>query len=455
MTAELIISDLDDHTMRPSGSQSAGDTLSIVGGVIGGLAVGAGISATWGTWSDPGGVATAAGTVTALVGTYLCLVALTLSSRLPWLEREVGQDRLIGWHRKIGPWALILVVSHFVLTGVGYAQAAGVSLWDEIGVLVTTYPWMVPATLALAIMVFLGVTAVPAVRRRVAYETWWASHLYFYLAVVLAFGHQLTSGTLFSSHDVLRAIWVGLYVLVAAVIIWSRVGLPLLRSWRHELRIDRVVRESGDLVSVYVRGRNLAQLGAQGGQFFSWRFLTRHWWWQAHPYSLSAGANGSWLRITVKDLGDQSGALTQLCPGTRAIAEGPYGVFTANARRTPRIVAFAAGVGITPIRALLDDVPPSVEVTLVYRIATTDADSVALGDELEAIFSRRGWKLIYLPGPRSTYALSVDYLTGLVPQLQSSDVYVCGPQSFADAIRSASRIAGVPARRIHYEAFSF
>jgi len=118
-------------------------------------------------------------------------------------------------------------------------------------------------------------------------------------------------------------------------------------------------------------------------------------------------------------------------------------------------VAFAAGVGITPIRALLDDVPPSVDVTVVYRVASTDEDSIAMRDELEEIVSRRGWKLIYLPGPRSAYALSVDYLTSLVPQLVSSDVYVCGPQSFADAIRSAARIAGVPPRRVHYEAFAF
>lgn len=455
MTAELIISDLDDHAARRGHNRAAGDTLSIVAGIVGGLAVGAGIAATWGTWATPGGAATATGTITALAGTYLCLVAMVLSSRLPWLEREVGQDRLIGWHRKVGPWALILIVAHFVLTGLGYAQAAGVSLWDEIVTLVTTYPWMVPATLALAIMIFLGLTAIPAVRRLVAYETWWASHLYFYLAVVLAFGHQLTSGTLFSSHELLRVVWISLYVVVAAIIVWSRIGLPLLRSWRHDLRIDRVVREGDDLVSVYISGRNLARLGAQGGQFFSWRFLTRHWWWQAHPYSLSAGANGSWLRITVKNLGDQSGALTQLRPGTRVVAEGPYGVFTAGARRTPRIVAFAAGVGITPIRALLDDVPPSVDVTVVYRVASTDEDSIAMRDELEEIVSRRGWKLIYLPGPRTAYALSVDYLTSLVPQLVSSDVYVCGPQSFADAIRSAARIAGVPPRRVHYEAFAF
>ena len=79
MTAELIISDLDDHAARRGHNRAAGDTLSIVAGIVGGLAVGAGIAATWGTWATPGGAATATGTITALAGTYLCLDCIVLS----------------------------------------------------------------------------------------------------------------------------------------------------------------------------------------------------------------------------------------------------------------------------------------------------------------------------------------------------------------------------------------
>ena len=39
------------------------------------------------------------------------------------------------------------------------------------------------------------------------------------------------------------------------------------------------------------------------------------------------------MRITVKDLGDHSAALAALRPGTRIAFEGPYGAFTADARR--------------------------------------------------------------------------------------------------------------------------
>ena len=77
-------------------------------------------------------------------------------------------------------------------------------------------------------------------------------------------------------------------------------------------------------------------------------------WWASNPYSLSAPADPRMMRFTVKDLGDHSTALARLTPGTRVFAEGPYGTFTGH-RRTQRrkVLLIAAGVGITPLRALV------------------------------------------------------------------------------------------------------
>ncbi len=48
----------------------------------------------------------------ALVGTYLSIVGIFLVARIPIVERGVGHDRLVTWHRKLGPWSLYLVGSH-------------------------------------------------------------------------------------------------------------------------------------------------------------------------------------------------------------------------------------------------------------------------------------------------------------------------------------------------------
>jgi len=47
--------------------------------------------------------------LTALVGTYFAVVGMFLIARIPWVERGVGHDRLVTWHRKLGPWSLYAI----------------------------------------------------------------------------------------------------------------------------------------------------------------------------------------------------------------------------------------------------------------------------------------------------------------------------------------------------------
>ena len=65
-----------------------------------------------------------------------------------------------------------------------------------------------------------------------------------------------------------------------------RLGVPLVRSLRHRLHVTRVMEEAPGVVSIEIGGVRLDRLGARAGQFFTWRFLTRDHWWEAHPFSL-------------------------------------------------------------------------------------------------------------------------------------------------------------------------
>ena len=48
----------------------------------------------------------------ALTGTFFAVVGIFLIARIPWVERGVGHDRLVTWHRKLGPWSLYLIGIH-------------------------------------------------------------------------------------------------------------------------------------------------------------------------------------------------------------------------------------------------------------------------------------------------------------------------------------------------------
>jgi predicted ferric reductase len=419
-----------------------------------GVTLALGVSAeSAGSLAAPGGVLTFLGRLAGLLAAYAMLMVVLLIARVPAIERSIGQDRLVRWHRRLGPWPLYLVAVHAVLITLGYAHAANSGFLAEVGTLLWSYPGVLAATAASVLLVMAGVTSYRRARRRMAYETWWAVHLYTYLALGLAFSHQVSTGASFFGHPLASLWWTSLWVGAAALVLVCRVVLPIARSLRHQLRVEEVRREADGVVSVVLRGKDLEHLPIQGGQFLQWRFLKRGMWWQAHPYSLSALPRPPYLRVTVKDLGDHSGWLSRVTPGTRVAIEGPYGTFTRPEERVAEVALVGAGVGITPLVALLEDLPTSTDVVVITR--ASGESQLIHRDELARLVALRGGRLHELVGSRDATDLGHGGLLRLIPDLAGRELYVCGPDGFADAVVKAARRSGTPRRRIHCESFAF
>jgi predicted ferric reductase len=428
--------------------------LGVVAGLGLGVTVALAVSAeTAGSLSAPGGIATALGRLAGLLAAYAMVVVVVLVARVPPLERAVGQDRLVRWHRTLGPWPLYLLFAHAVLITVGYARAANDGLLHQFGQLLLTYTGVLAATAGAVLLLAAGITSYRLARRRMAYETWWSVHLYTYLALFFAFSHQVDTGASFVGHPTARFWWTGLWVGTLALVLAARIGLPVWRSLRHRVRVVGVTPEGPGVVSLVLRGRHLDRLPIAGGQFLQWRFLRPGLWWQAHPYSLSAAPAGDLLRITVKDLGDHSAGLAAIAPGTPVAIEGPYGVFTADTVRRRRVLLIGAGVGAAPIFALLQELPAEVGVTVILRASS--AEDLVLADNIAAEVRRRDGRLIKLVGPREQVRLDAPALTALIPGLPKHDVYLCGPEALSVALAEELRRARVPEACIRFESFAF
>jgi ferredoxin-NADP reductase len=216
-----------------------------------------------------------------------------------------------------------------------------------------------------------------------------------------------------------------------------------------------VVEEAPGMVSLYIAGRRLPELKVRAGQYFRWRFLTRDAWWQAHPFSLSAAPNHEWLRLTVKMVGDHTRALQDLRSGTRVVAEGPSGVFTADRSVKRSALLIAGGSGIAPIRALLEDLPSGT--ILIYR-ATSPAD-IVFRRELDWLANERRAYVWYVtgrrddPGPRQLF--TPRGMHKLIPDVAERDVFLCGPPGLvAESVRTLRRLR-VRRRQIHVDPFEF
>jgi predicted ferric reductase len=398
---------------------------------------------------------TAAGSVAGLVGAYLVLVQLLLLARLPWLERAVGLDRLAAWHRGLGTNVVIVLVAHVLLVVEGLALTEQSGTTSAAMEILTTYPDMLKALVGMVLFLAVGITSARLARSRLSYEAWYWVHVTAYLAVALTFFHQVSAGVDFTLNPSLRVLWIGLYGVVAVLVLWWRLLLPARRWFRHALTVERVVRESPDTVSVWLRGRHLDELDARPGQFFLWRFVTVGHMWSAHPYSLSAPVREKRMRITVKDAGDHSAGLARLHRGVPVFAEGPFGHFTADVRRHRQVLLIAGGSGIGPIRALAEQLlADGDDVVLLYRASTWE--DTALRRELDAM-GRSGLRTLYLIGRRRELRgdpLAARSLRRLVPDLLRRDVYICGPGGMTATVTASLRQLQVPKQHIHTEEFS-
>ena len=433
------------------------------------LAGSLGLVTVW--WATGGGLGDLAGwssgldstgRLTGLLASVLLLVQVVLMARVPLLERAYGQDRLAALHRLVGFTSFTGMLAHIGLITWGYAagdlaRVPGTA-WD----LAVDYPGMLLAVAGTVCLVLVVVTSVRAARARLRYESWHLLHLYAYLGVGLALPHQLWTGQEFLASTARTVFWWLLWSVAAGSVLVWRVGMPLIRSARHALRVTSVVPEADGCVSVYLTGRRLSELNARAGQFFTWRFLSGTGWTRAHPYSLSAAPDGRSLRITVKDLGDGSAAVPGVRPGTRVLVEGPFGRLSRRTRTRRGVALIGAGVGVTPLRALAEELEQQPgDVVLLHRFT----DQPLFTRELALLGRERGLRLVALPGHRrgpdswlGDGVGPVDDLTALlgwVPDIADRDVYVCGPAAWSRLVRHTLAAAGTPAGRVHTENFGW
>jgi len=447
------------------------DVLTVVGWASGAAAVA--------LWLADGGAAaitssasafTAAGIVAGLVGMDLVLLMLLLAARIPAIDRSIGHDRALEFHRKLGKPSLYLLLAHGLLVAVGYGMAEGLDPIRESVALWVLVPDMWLAFVSLALFVAVVVTSLVAVRRRFPYEFWYAVHLLTYAAVGTSLPHQFSVGGLFAEGTWQRWYWLAICVFTGVALVFFRVLQPIIATSRHSLTVSRVERVAAGVVNIEMTGRRLDRLAGTGGRFFIWRFLAPGLWWHPHPFSLSAepvtvGPDGAGtLRITVRNLGRGSAQLALLRTGTKVAVEGPYGLFGTAARSKDKVVMVGAGIGITPLRALLETTPFAPgQATVLLRGHTEE--ELYLSDEVLEICRHRGVRLFHLTGARARWDFrswlpeaevhSGYSLADYAPDLAESDVYICGPSRWAANVAADARAAGVRPEQIHYERFDW
>ncbi|WP_062202947.1 ferredoxin reductase family protein [Demequina salsinemoris] len=404
-----------------------------------------------GLWGWLGMISRALGIVAAV----MMLAQLLLASRAPWIDRVIGHDKAILLHTQYGVTSVVVMLLHIATVTIADAHTGGTNAASQL-IDYWSYDWfMAWALVSLAATLIVLVTSFASARARIPYHKWHAIHLLSYVSIALAVPHQFLQGATFRSMGAAWYFWFVLWAGAGAAFLYWRVVKPIVLNRRHRLTVTAVAHETDGSVTLTLAGDAVSRIGARSGQFLNIAFGRYAFLREMHPYSLSA-APGDTLRITVKPLGDASSRLGDLQVGTAAWIEGPLGIFTHEQRTGRDVMLIGAGIGVTPIRALLEDAPGHGSVSVIVR--GRSREEIPLLDEIEQLSADRGARFATLLGRRGTTwgtALHPVTLVGAIKDPSDTDIYICGPEQWGRQVQDDALAAGVPAYAIHREEFTW
>ncbi|WP_432379176.1 pyridoxamine 5'-phosphate oxidase family protein [Duganella sp. P38] len=230
----------------------------------------------------------------------------------------------------------------------------------------------------------------------------------------------------------------------------------LTASWRPFTVVD-VVQESSDVRSFHLEPADGLGVAAHvPGQFVSVRVPA----WaeqgaasQIRSYTISDAPNGRRYRISVKQQGVVSSWLhAHLAPGAQIELMGPGGEFTFEEGTQRPVVMLSAGIGITPMIAMLNGLLVNGSRTRhkhpIHFIHGAREVAHPFAVHLQTLAMGHGNLALHVQRER----IDMQALKTLLP-FDDYDFYLCGPAGFMQDMYDGLRKLSVPDERIRFEAF--
>ncbi len=390
-----------------------------------------------------------------LLAVYFVLLQFVLRGRAVWIEETFGLNNLSTVHRLNGYLSLSFILSHFILILISYSLAANTNIIAQFFYFILNYDDLLQSFIGLVLFVSIVFVSIYIVRRKLKYEIWYYIHLASYLAILLAWGHQLEFGGDFVQ-NLFVWYWYALYIFVFGNLIIFRFLRQGYLYLKYRFIVSRVVKEADGATSIYISGNNLSAFVIRPGQFMILRFLDKKRWWQAHPFSLSFVPRENMLRVTIKNVGDFTSGIGKIKKGTPILLDGPLGTFTTSHATKDKFLFIAGGVGITPIRALIEQLAPlKKNMVLLYSNKTTD---IILKEELDNLSAKYKFSIYYFVTKDPKYKgkkgrIDVEKVKSLVPDFLKRDIFLCGPHPMMNSLIKNLQTLGVTHSSLHYEKF--
>ncbi len=380
----------------------------------------------------------------------ICLQVL-LAGRFQTIDRPFGLDILMRFHKSMGVFALLLILSHPLLLALGHQS------WQ---LFTLNTSWQVNLGKAALLLMIIGVIfALFFFKLGVDYNLWRFTHKGMIVVVALGFLHGWYIGPDISS-GLTRTYWISVFGVVLMVFSYRNLIVPL---WiRRRFKVSDVRRESHDTCTLTfdpVDGK--PPIHRNPGQFMFLKLIRPGRPSELHPFTISASPlESNILQATIKQSGNFTNTIDHTKPGDIGKIEAPFGRFSFVYDNPAKILFIAGGVGITPIISMIrclretDDKRP---VILLY--GNKSEEDILFRKELEQLPDNFNTCHI-LSHPSESWQGEKGYITKNIIEKYAKDIvgdshiYLCGPPVMMDKVIKSLRNLKVCDSRIHYERFT-
>ena len=387
------------------------------------------------------------GRLAGLVGMVILFFQFVLASRIRAFEMDLGQDKLMLLHRKLGITVVVLLFLHS-------ASLTGFDLISMGMLRVNTFRLL--GIIAFLLMLVAAATAMYHQKMGLKYETWKYIHWINYVVFILVFIHSMWLGTTLRASVPLVVFWYTLLALFHLILLIKLVRFIHMR--RNPSQVVAVQQATHDTWNLEFDGPKLAH---KPGQYLMLALGRSEGISESHPFTISSAPGADRLSATPKESGDFTSTLGRTKPGDKAYIQGPYGVFTYERAQKEKLLFIAGGIGITPFLSMLRDMlRNSVARDVVLLWGNKTEQDIPFREEFARLETElEGLRVHHVMSHQDAYVgekgfVDAEKIDRLVPDHAQRSVFLCGPPIMRDMLLAHFASIKKPKSDIHVEMFA-
>jgi len=381
----------------------------------------------FGDFSD--GAVLVIGKAFALTAFAIFSMQVVLGSRLKTLDRALGLDKILRFHKLMAIIGTSMIILHPLLVMIGH---------DDFSIL--GFRSSLPIIAGEIGLLFLPGGVAAALFRsklKLDYNVWHLFHKGMIVVIIIGFYHSTSVGS--DIYGGMKSFWWVVFATAITVFLFRNIVFPIFVRRRYE--ILSVDAETHDTYTIRMKPANGKLPRYRPGQFMFLKLKRKKGKSEEHPFTISSSPTlDGEITATIKESGNFTDTIGETTVEDSARIAAPYGKFSFIYDEPARFLFIAGGVGITPIMSMirfLRDTGDGRPVKLLF--ANKSEKDILFRDEI-SVLPENFAHVHVLSRPDESWTGRTGYIDEKILRqdageyLDDCTIYLCGPPPMMTAV---------------------